>query len=149
MFTVSVLCNDTLVKSIEQLVLIAWLCSAPWICITVLTVWFCLHWQWFTEWAPACSILSCHFHTVCSLRFQPSHCVLLNPSSQIDAAWRIATVSLPILQHVGSVGGTLGLHSGMIPGEKEAGGSHIVCHNLHHTWNRSGYVKEIGSIELI
>ena len=65
----------------------------------------CLHWQCFTERAPACSILSCHFHTVCSLRFQSSHCVLLNPSSQRYAASRTATVSLPILQYVGSVGG--------------------------------------------
>ena len=99
----------------------------------------CLHWQSFTERAPACSILSCHFHKVCSLRFQPSHCVLLNPSSQRYAAWRTATVSLPILQHVGSVGGAGGLHSGMAPGEEEAGGGHIACHYLHYTWERKSY----------
>ena len=116
-----------------------------------------LHWQWFAERAPACSILSCHFHTVCSLRFQPSHCVLLNPSIQIDPAWRIATVSLPVLQHVGSIGlgGAPGLHrrvapgeyeavfhGGMAPGEDKAVGGHIGCHYFHYTWERKSY-KEI------
>ena len=102
-----------------------------------------LHWQCFTERAPACSILSCHFHTVCSLRFQSSHCVLLNPSSQRYAAWRTATVSLPVLQHVGSVGGAGGLLGGMAPGEEEAGGGHIACHYLHYTWERKSYERNL------
>ena len=68
--------------------------------------------------------------------------MLLNPSRQRDAAWRTVTVSLPILQHIGSAGGALRCHSGMVPGEEEAGGSHIVYQHLHYTWKWRSYEGE-------
>ena len=84
--------------------------------------------------------------------------MLLNLSIQIDAAWRIVTVSLPILQDVGSVGHgwAPGLHRGVVPGEEEAvlhwgkapgeeeaGGGHIACHYLHYTWERKSYERNL------
>ena len=85
-----------------------------------LTVWCCLHWHWFTEWAPPCSVLSCHLHNVLSVRFQSSHCVLLNHSRQGDDVWRSVTTTLTILQDVGSDGTSCSLHWLVMPSKLDA-----------------------------
>ena len=116
-----------------------------------LTVWCRLHWHWFTKGPPPSSVLSCHLHVVLSVRFQSSHCVLLNHSREGDAVWRRAAITLTILQDAGSDGTAGSLHWRVIPIELdinlcfrlmpdnvETGGCHCSEGNIYFAWGTGG-----------